>query len=178
MSTEAETSNMGDLAGQLRRRREAAARCEPLACGHRDPENCVDTCAEPRRDETRDEIHVEPDDIVGLWADAKSLYLANDFPPYGSSAWIALGPDDPRRIAAALDAAEKWRLYGDDVTEWLQQLPATQGPVWCVATRAQLDQAAKPKPTHQLRATPGWPPVRVPGQPQQYLTNDTARRVA
>lgn len=36
---------------QLQRRREAAGRCEPLDCGHRDPLDCIDVCSAPNGDE-------------------------------------------------------------------------------------------------------------------------------
>lgn len=112
---------------------------------------------------------VDPGDIVGLWADAKSFYFARDFPPYGSRAWIELGPDDPRRLAAALDAAEMWRKYGDDVTQWLRDAFTARPPLSSGRSLAELDQAAAPKPIHELHATPGWPPIAVPGRPGLYL---------
>lgn len=36
--------------------------------------------------------------------------------------------------------------------------------------RAVRDARAKPGPVHQLKATPGWPPIAIPGQPGRYLT--------
>ncbi|MFE6530037.1 DUF2742 domain-containing protein [Streptomyces rochei] len=33
----------------------------------------------------------------------------SDFPQYGSAAWNDLDDTDPRKLAAMLSAAEKWR---------------------------------------------------------------------
>lgn len=125
---------------QLQRRREAAGRCEPLDCGHRDPLDCIDVCSTPEGDEKGrqivltpggDQPEFDPGDIAGLWADAKSLFFADDFPEYASAEWRALHPDDPRRLAAALDAAEKWRKYGDEnVIDWLREATAPRPPLW------------------------------------------------
>lgn len=126
------------IVAQARRRREAASRCEPLECGHRDPLDCTDQCGTGVPNGTpAAELaeQVDPGDIVGLWADAKSLYFARDFPEYGSQAWIDLHPDDPRRLAAALDAAECWRKYGDGVVDWLRDATAPRPPLWQRPTR-------------------------------------------
>lgn len=164
-------------AAQLANRREAASRCEPLNCGHRDPLDCtaavhgkglraVDTPApEPSP--------IDPDALTALWADAKIAWSARDFPKYGSREWIALGPDDPRRLAGALEAAEMWRRFGDEeeLVAWLKNLGRTPNLI-DTRSRAQLDEAARPKPAHQLQATAGWPPIAVPGQPGAYLRCD------
>jgi len=162
----------GPIVEQLRRRRAAASRCEPLECGHRDPLDCRDECAGDEDEKGYAQIvtpgvqpEFDPGDIAGLWADAKSMFFAKDFPPYASKAWRDLHPDDPKRLAAALEAAELWRKYGDDVTQWLREATAPKPPLWQGRTAAELAEARKPKPPHQLRATPGWPPIAVPGQP-------------
>ncbi|MFF9625390.1 hypothetical protein [Streptomyces griseosporeus] len=112
------------------------------------------------------------DALTELWANAKAAWCARDFPKYGSRAWCALGPDDPRRLAGALEAAEMWRKYGDEeeLLAWFAHANRSRFPYADGLSRAELDQRAKPKPPHQLQATPGWPPVRVPGQPGRYLT--------
>jgi hypothetical protein len=121
----------------------------------------------------------DPDALTELWANAKAAWSARDFPKYGSRDWIALTPDDPRRLAGALEAAEMWRKYGDEeeLIAWLKNLGR---PVNLVDTRnrAQLDAAAKPKPPHQLQPTPGWPPIRVPGGNGRYLTCTEGRAAA
>ncbi|MFI1394093.1 hypothetical protein [Streptomyces sp. NPDC020681] len=158
---------------QLQARREAASRLEPLECGHRDPLDCTASCTgETRETEVSPEApEFDPGDIAGLWADARSLWYARDFPPYASTAWRELHPDDPKRLAAALEAAEMWRKYGDDVTQWLKDAFAPHAPVWQRPTLAERDAAAHPQPPHQLRATPGWPPIQIPGKPGRYLTH-------
>lgn len=115
---------------------------------------------------------VDPSDVAQLWADAKSLFLAENFPRYGGAEWRALGPDDPRRLASALYAAECWRKWGDEeaLIEWFRSAFRTRPSLAERRTRAELDALAKPKPPHQLRATPGWPPIAIPGQPDKYLT--------
>lgn len=162
---------------QLANRREAASRCEPFDCGHRDPLDCTAAgCGEEAhsvRTPDPEPPAVEPGDFAQLWADAKVAFLAEDFPKYGSQQWRALHPDDPKRLASALHAAEMWRRYGDEeeLCAWLKNLGRTPNLV-DTRSRAQLDALARPKPPHQLRATPGWPPIRVPGQPDQYLRCD------
>jgi hypothetical protein len=111
------------------------------------------------------------DILTELWAEAKVAYLASTFPKYGSPAWIALEPHDPRRLAAALYAAEMWRKYGDEeaLLQWFREANRSRPPLADGLSRAELDQRAKPKPPHQLQATPGWPPIRVPGGNGRYL---------
>ncbi|MES9523140.1 hypothetical protein [Streptomyces capoamus] len=166
---------------QLQRRREAAERCEPLDCGHRDPLDCAaaDCGQDDRNTDPVIAPEIEPGDLAALWANAKTAWVARDFPKYGSQAWIALGPEDPRRLAGALEAAEMWRKYGDEeeLIAWLKNLGRTPNLVGH-RTRAELDALAKPKPPWQLRATPGWPPIRVPGKPGRYLTYTEGRAAA
>ncbi|MEU4950020.1 hypothetical protein [Streptomyces lavendulae] len=113
----------------------------------------------------------DPGEIAGLWAEAKSLYFAAAFPPYASPAWRALHPDDPRRLAAALDAAEMWRKYGDDVVQWFRETSVPRRSLAERKTAAELAEARRPKPPHQLQATPGWPPIAIPGRPGRWLTH-------
>lgn len=124
---------------------------------------------------------IDPGDIAALWADAKSLYLADDFPKYASAAWRALHPDDPRRLAAALNAAECWRKYGDEdaLLQWFRDV--SQRAAYNLAsskTHAELTEARRPRPAWVLRATPGWPPIAVPGGRGRYLTYTPERRAA
>jgi hypothetical protein len=168
---------------QVRRRREAAGRCEPLDCSHRDPLDCdAAGCGQDDRNTipvTDPELDVDPDVLTELWANAKIAWTARDFPKYGSREWIALNPGDPRRLAGALEAAEMWRKYGDEeeLVTWLKRLGYRPNLV-DTRSRAELDALAKPKPPHQLQATPGWPPIRVPGKPGRYLTYTEGRAAA
>ncbi|MCX4824891.1 hypothetical protein OG883_34565 [Streptomyces sp. NBC_01142] len=159
---------------QLQRRREASYRLEPFGCGHRDPLDCRDDCVDDETvptaaDTPGVQAEFDPGDIAGLWADAKSMFLAKDFPEYASAAWCDLHPDDPRRLAAVLEAAECWRKYGDPVVDWLREASSATPSLASLKTAAELAEARKPKPPHQLRATPGWPPIAIPGQPGRYL---------
>lgn len=115
--------------------------------------------------------------FVELWAGARTSYFAKDHPKYGSAEWQALHPDDPRRLAAALAAAEMWRKYGDEesLVEWLRSASRVRPSLAERRTRAELDAAARPKPAHQLQATPGWPPIAVPGRPGRYLRCEERR---
>ncbi|MGX9919471.1 hypothetical protein ACWIG4_06410 [Streptomyces sp. NPDC002248] len=118
-------------------------------------------------------------DLAALWAMARTAYFEGGYPLYASREWRALHPDDPRRMAGALDAAEKWRKYGDDedLFAWFRDVYRVRDPLASRRSRTELDQAAKPKPVRPLEPTPGWPPIRVPGQPGRYLTY-TERRLA
>ncbi|MEV6679441.1 hypothetical protein AB0N09_21690 [Streptomyces erythrochromogenes] len=109
---------------------------------------------------------VDSDAITGLWATARIGETDLAFPKYGTSAWAALKPDDPRRLASALYAAEMWRRYGDEegLVEWLRETSRRH------FYAAEAPAPFRPRPPHRLRATPGWPPIRVPGQPGRYLT--------
>jgi hypothetical protein len=162
------------IVGQLHRRRDAASRCEPFDCGHRDPLDCTAAgCGEESDSQSpspNPDPDVDPDALTELWANAKAAWSARDFPKYGSRAWIELGPDDPRRLASVLEAAEMWRKYGDEeeLVAWLKNLGRSPNLIEH-RSRAELDAAARPKPPHQLRATPGWPPIAMPGQPGRYL---------
>lgn len=120
------------------------------------------------------------DAFAELWAEAKVYFLARVFPRYGSRAWCELLPDDPRRLASVFHAAEMWRKYGDEdnLLAWFRDANRSRPPYADGRTRAELDEAAKPKPAHQLRATPGWPPIRIPGQPGRYLRYVQERRAA
>lgn len=128
---------------------------------------------------SQDGPHIDPGDIVALWAEARTLFYADEFPPYGSKAWRALRPDDPRRLAGALDAAEKWRKFGDEdaLLQWLRDVSSRR---FSAEGRpaTELAELRKPKPPHQLTATPGWPPIRIPGGNGRYLTPIPERRAA
>ncbi|MFF6939983.1 hypothetical protein [Streptomyces lavendulae] len=125
------------------------------------------------------EQHIGTDEFVQLWAEARTLFYTSDFPPYASTAWRALHPDDPRRLAAALDAAEKWRKYGDEdaLLQWFRDATA-RGYTAEGRSAAELAELRKAHPPNQLQATPGWPPIRIPGGHGRYLTHIPERRAA
>lgn len=127
----------------------------------------------------QDGPHIDPGEFVALWAEARTAFYADEFPPYGSKTWRALRPDDPRRLAGALDAAEKWRKYGDEdaLLDWLRNVAGRRFSAEG-RTAAELAEARKAKPSRELQATPGWPPIRIPGGRGRYLTPIPERRAA
>lgn len=125
--------------------------------------------------------------------------VPDSWPTYGTADWYALDTRDPRKRLALFEAAESWRLYqlrqaeddwllDNDPDEWnrrnLEGLRAEGAStvrrlnIARERTRAELDAAAKPRPPHQLQATPGWPAIRVPGQPDKHLTYKEGRQAA
>lgn len=117
--------------------------------------------------------------------------VPDSWPTYGTAEWYALDTRDPRKKLALFEAAESWRLHqlreaeddwllDNDPDEWWRRNMADFRAAAASTvrrlniarerTRAELDAAAKPRPPHVLKATPGWPPIRIPGQPGRYLT--------
>lgn len=106
------------------------------------------------------------------------------WPAYGSAAWLQLHPRDPRTYAATLEAAEQYRRQDVDpdlpVAEWYAAVygDARATAARIVAATRQIrtmreirDARAQPRPARQLKATPGWPPIAIPGQPGRYLVH-------
>lgn len=105
--------------------------------------------------------------------------------------WIQYGHDHLHEILAD---ALKWQAYvteqwreeqwmKDDPEEWYSDCfaEARIEARWLVPAIAAMREArslkdarAKPGPIHQLHATPGWPPVAVPGHPGRYLSHQEA----
>ncbi|WP_435187010.1 hypothetical protein [Streptomyces sp. bgisy126] len=112
------------------------------------------------------EARVSAHELTELWAGARIAWTDADLPAYGTPEWVALGPDDPRRLASALHAAEMWRRFGDEegLVQWLTDVSR----VHTFAKKAPAPY--RRRPAHVLRATPGWPPIAVPGRPGVYLT--------
>ncbi|MFI0596138.1 hypothetical protein [Streptomyces griseus] len=131
-------------------------------------------------------------DITALRAEMQVTALSVDtWPPYGSPAWLRLDPKDPRAYVATLEAAEQHRrataerqrldwLMDNDPVEWWREITADanayagrQGHVIAARRTAEELRTARDnannQPPHQLRATPGWPPIAIPGQPGRYL---------
>lgn len=137
--------------------------------------------------------NVTPGDIAALRAETQVAALGvTAWPTYGTAEWLQLSPKDPRTYAATLEAAELHRrteaerlrledLMDNDPETWWREITAdanayaaTLGRALAARQtaaerRAAADRANNRTP-HQLRATPGWPPIRIPGQPGRYLT--------
>ncbi|MFE7130361.1 hypothetical protein ACFVIM_05845 [Streptomyces sp. NPDC057638] len=133
------------------------------------------------------------EEVTGLRAEAQIAALeVTEWPVYGSLAWLRLSPRDPRCYAATLEAAERYRRAEADRVrhEWLMdhdpevwwreaiggadaiaarlgRALAARRTVGEIRAARHRSQVSVPRP---LRATPGWPPVAVPGQPGRYLT--------
>ncbi|MCZ9353214.1 DUF2742 domain-containing protein [Streptomyces mutabilis] len=124
-------------------------------------------------------------DAVAVWAAAQVTALGvTDWPAYGSPAWRALLATDPRRAAAIIEAAEQWRQHRADVDD-LDQLLTNNPEEWyrrvtadadaearriapALAKRptaAEMRARARRQPPRPVTATPGWPPVAIPGRP-------------
>lgn len=122
-------------------------------------------------------------DPIALWASAQVTALkVKKWPAYGSVAWRDLKPEDPRRVAAIIESAELWRRHTNR-DQWLDSLDDADwyaevfGDARRVAShiitatrrirrfKEAKDERAKPRPAHALKATPGWPPVAIPGRP-------------
>lgn len=125
-------------------------------------------------------------DAVALWASSQVTALGvADAPDYGSPAWSALHATDPRRAVAIITAAEQWRrratreawlaqLLDEDPERWFAYVTAdandyARSIVGGLARRPTQDElrarrAVRARP-HTVTATPGWPPIAIPGRP-------------
>ncbi|WP_420035075.1 DUF2742 domain-containing protein [Streptomyces sp. cg28] len=95
---------------------------------------------------------------------------AHNWPPYGSIPWLRLDPRDPRVYAATLEAAEEHRIhiariYGDAYRQAERTVRNADG-----ARAARNSTSSRTGEPHKLAATPGWPPIQIPGRPGEYLT--------
>ncbi|MER5352770.1 hypothetical protein ABT093_20855 [Kitasatospora sp. NPDC002551] len=65
--------------------------------------------------------------------------------------------------------------------KWTDAMEAAEAAAWepirqrlhamaGMPTVAEQDERRRFPPPRQLRATPGWPPIAIPGRPGQYLT--------
>ncbi|MET7731213.1 DUF2742 domain-containing protein [Streptomyces sp. NPDC005402] len=103
-------------------------------------------------------------------AQATALLGSDDtWPTYGTLPWLQLNPQDPRVYVATLEAAELHRMAEerryDDARE--QAIATRQA---AADARVARKGAARIRPPHTLTATPGWPPIQIPGRPGEYLT--------
>ena len=138
--------------------------------------------------------NVTAGEITGLRAETQIAALRVDtWPQYGTPAWLQLNPKDPRCYAATLEAAElhrraeaerhrlDWLMDNDPETWWREvtadatTYAAARGHALAARQTAEERRVARDRaanrPPHQLRPTPGWPPIRIPGQPGRYLTH-------
>jgi hypothetical protein len=137
------------------------------------------------------------EDTVALWASAQVTALGVEaWPPYGSPAWRALRAEDPRKAAAIFEAAEQWRRHRAEADE-LDQLLTDDPEAWYQRVTAEANAEARriapalaKRPTvaevrarglqqqpRHVTATPGWPPVAIPGRPGWYRHYVNGRQV-
>lgn len=137
--------------------------------------------------------NVTAGEVTALRAEVQVTALKVDsWPAYGSPAWLQLEPTDARTYAATLEAAELHRraeaerqrledLADSDPVAWWREITADanayaarQGQAIAARRTAEEIRVARDnahnRPPHQLRATSGWPPIAIPGQPGRYLT--------
>ncbi|MGW2438747.1 DUF2742 domain-containing protein [Streptomyces goshikiensis] len=130
-------------------------------------------------------VQATPGQITEVRAEAQVVALGvTAWPAYGSAEWLRLDPTDPRCYASVLEAAEQYRradvdpdlsdadwytaVFGD-ARRLAAQLAAATNRLRRM--REIRDARAQPRPPHQLTATPGWPPIAVPGHPGRYLVH-------
>lgn len=134
-----------------------------------------------------------PGDVAAAWAENQVTILAPEggAPEYGGPGWVALRAEDPRKAAAVIEAAELWRRQqarerdldalaeSDPEAWWIEATEDAETEARRVLRRFRVsstptgaEMAARRSeygPVHQLKATPGWPPIAVPGQPGLFL---------
>lgn len=94
---------------------------------------------------------------AAVWArtQIRAFAGAGPIPEYGTVDWLRLPEKDPRRYAAVVIAAEQSRTPREP------------------AARAAHRQTS-PARSRPLQATPGWPPIAIPGCPGAFLTLEDA----
>ncbi|MFJ8822403.1 hypothetical protein ACIREE_11535 [Streptomyces sp. NPDC102467] len=98
----------------------------------------------------------ETDETAALrdhWAAAKKHWLRGDHPEYASPDWRDLDPEDPRKLAGALQFAEMWRKYGDEIAGDLNQALRAPQDLWRYPSLADLDQAHEDMLARARRST-------------------------
>lgn len=130
--------------------------------------------------------HTPPVAAVTLWDRARAAYFEGGFPSYGTIVWRGLPLDAPQRLAAVLDAAERWRLHvaeqarldalmDEDPEAWFREVTADANEqarrtlrrlrLSSVPTATELAERRRPRPALPVEAGPGWTPIAVPGRP-------------
>lgn len=110
--------------------------------------------------------------IAALGLAYEDEHAARRWPPYGSVWWLRLEPQDPRVYVATLEAAELHRTHIERI-----YVDAHRQAQHVIRTAADAAAARKgtmrTREPHQLTATPGWPPIQIPGRPGEYLTMES-----
>lgn len=109
-------------------------------------------------------------EVTHLRAQAQIAALrVGGWPRYGTFDWLRLAPDDPRVYAGTLEAAELYRMGQEHLyaNSYKRALETLRTAAEVAAARTGSTRTREP---HQLTATPGWPPIQIPGRPGEYLT--------
>lgn len=131
----------------------------------------------------------QPARVPGAWP---TLPPITSWPEYGTPEFYAADPLSREKRFSVFVAAEQWRLQGvaldqlDDVDWYVhtfgdarrlaaQILAATNRIRGFKEIREARQQRRAPR---ELKATPGWPPIAVPGAPGIYLTYIDERGMA
>lgn len=131
----------------------------------------------------------QPAGVPGAWP---VLPPITSWPEYGSPEFYAADPFGREKRFSVFVAAEQWRLQGlaldelDDVDWYVhvfgdarrlaaQILAATNRIRGFQEIREARQVKREP---HQLQATPGWPPIRIPGGGGRYLSHQQHREAA
>jgi hypothetical protein len=131
----------------------------------------------------------QPARVPGAWP---VLPPVTTWPEYGSPEFYAADPFGREKRFSVFVAAEQWRAQGqaleqlDDVDWYVhvfgdarrlasQIIAATNRIRGFKEIREARQVRHEP---HQLQATPGWPPIAIPGQPGRWLTYTHERGMA
>jgi len=126
---------------------------------------------------------------VGAWPDVTP---PKSWPVYGSPEFYAADPFGKEKRFSVFEAAERWRLQGValdelDDADWYAHVfgDARRNAAQLLAATNRIrgfqeirEARNQRRPAHVLRATPGWPPIRIPGGNGRYLTYSEGRAAA
>ncbi|MCX5607181.1 hypothetical protein OHB39_06235 [Streptomyces sp. NBC_00047] len=131
----------------------------------------------------------QPARVPGAWP---ALPPITSWPEYGTPAYYNADPFSREKRFSVFVAAEQWRLQGqaleelDDV-EWYVH---TFGDARRLASQIiaatnrirgfqEIREARQVRHApHVLQASPGWPPIAIPGQPGRWLTYEQRQEAA
>jgi nucleoid-associated protein YgaU len=131
----------------------------------------------------------QPARVPGGWP---TLPPISSWPEYGTPAYYNADPFSREKRFSVFVAAEQWRLQGvaldelDDV-EWYVHVfgdaRRLAAQILAATNRIRGFQEIREarlvkREPHVLKATPGWPPIRIPGGGGRYLTYSDERGMA
>lgn len=131
----------------------------------------------------------QPARVPGTWP---TLPPITSWPEYGTPAYYNADPFSREKRFSVFFAAEQWRLQGvaldelDDVDWYVHVFGDARklaAQILAATNRIRGFQEIREarlvkREPHQLQATPGWPPIRIPGGGGDYLTYADERGMA